>query len=137
QPQAEGDVVVDLQVRVERVALEDHRDVAVLGGHVVHDPVPDADGPLGDVLEARDHPQGGRLPASGRTHQHHELAVLDLEVEVAHGAGPARVDLAHVLEGDARHQAGVRAAAGRAWCAAGITSGPLLPITGRWEPAGR
>ena len=56
QLQAEADVVVDGQVRVERVALEDHRDVAVARGHVVDDPIADLQLALGDLLEARDHP---------------------------------------------------------------------------------
>ena len=37
QLQAEGHVVVDAHVRVERVVLEDHRDVAVLRRDVVDD----------------------------------------------------------------------------------------------------
>jgi hypothetical protein len=127
QPQAEGDVVVHLQVRVERVALEDHRDVAVLGGDVVHDPVADPDCPLGDGLEPGDHPQRGRLSAARRPHQHHELAVLDPQVEVGDRPRPARVDLADVLEIDARHSdrrpGGGRG--GRLRCRDHL--GPLLP----------
>ena len=42
QPEAEGDVVVHGQVRVERVALEDHRDVAVARRHAIHDAVADS-----------------------------------------------------------------------------------------------
>ena len=41
QLEAERDVVADRHVRVERVALEDHRDVAILGRDVVDDPVAD------------------------------------------------------------------------------------------------
>ena len=56
QPQAEGDVLVDREVRVERVALEDHRDVAVPRGHVVDDAVADLDRALADLFEPGDHP---------------------------------------------------------------------------------
>ena len=41
QLQAEGQVVADRHVRIERVALEDHRDVAILGRDVVDDAVAD------------------------------------------------------------------------------------------------
>ena len=41
QLQPEGEVVADRHVRVERVALEDHRDVAILGRDVVDDAVAD------------------------------------------------------------------------------------------------
>ena len=63
QPQAEGDVVVDGQVRVERVALEDHGDVAVARRDVVDDAVADPEHALGDVLEPGDHAQRRRLAA--------------------------------------------------------------------------
>ena len=43
QPQAEGHVLVDAQVRVERVVLEDHGDVAVARLQVVDDLVVDDD----------------------------------------------------------------------------------------------
>ena len=90
QPQAERDVVVDREVRVERVALEDHRDVAVARGHVVDDPLADADDALADLLEAGDHAQRGRLAAPGRADEHHELAVVDLEIEAVDRARSVR-----------------------------------------------
>ncbi len=82
-PQAERDVLVDGQVRVERVALEHHRDVAVTRRHVVDDALADPQRALGDLLEAGDHPQRRRLAAPGRPDEHHELAVGDLEVETS------------------------------------------------------
>src|SRR5450759_264456 len=43
--EAEGEVVVHAHVGIERIALEDHRDVAILGRHVVDHPVGDLDLP--------------------------------------------------------------------------------------------
>ena len=70
---------------------------------VVHDAVADADGALGDLLEAGDHSERGRLPATRGADEHHELAVGDLERHLAHGLGAVRVDLAHTLEVDLGH----------------------------------
>ena len=52
-PQAEGEVVEDRHLRVQRVVLEDHRDVALARGDLVDHPVADRDLPGGDRLEAR------------------------------------------------------------------------------------
>ena len=103
QPEAERDVVVDRQVRVERVALEDHRDVAIARRDVVDDALADPDDAFGDLLEPRDHAERGRLPAARRTDEHHELLVADLEVHPGHGAGPVRVFLADPVERHAGH----------------------------------
>ena len=48
-------------------------------------PVADEDFAAGDFFEAGDHAQRRRLAAAGRADQHHELAVGDLERDVAHG----------------------------------------------------
>ncbi len=64
QLEAEGEVVVDAHVRVQRVALEDHRHVAVLGRQIVDDAVADLERALADLLEAGDHAQRGRLAAA-------------------------------------------------------------------------
>jgi hypothetical protein len=70
-------------VRIERVVLEHHRDVAVLRGEIVDQALTDVDLARGDLLEPRDHPEGGGLAAAGRSDQDHELLVLDLEIHVA------------------------------------------------------
>ena len=59
------------QIRVERVVLEHHRDVPLLRRV--------------DLLEAREHAQRGRLARTGRPDEHHELAVLDVEIERVDG----------------------------------------------------
>ncbi len=77
--EAEGHVVEHAHVRVQRVVLEDHGDVAVLGRHVVDDPVADAQLALGDRLEAGDHAQRRGLAAARRADEHHELPVGDVQ----------------------------------------------------------
>ena len=104
QLQAEGEVVVDRHVRVERVALEDHGDVAVLGRHVVDDPVADEELAVADLLQAGDAAQRGGLAAAGGADQDRELAVADLEVQVVDGDDILAVPLVHVIEGDGRHR---------------------------------
>ena len=98
--EAERNVVVDREVRVERVALEDHRDVAVLGRNVVHDPLADLQDTLGDVLQPGHHAERGRLAAPRGPDEDHELAVLDPEGHIGDGSRPIRVDLAHPVERD-------------------------------------
>ena len=71
-------------MRVQRVVLEDHRDVALfrlLTGDVA---VADEDASAVDIFEPGEHAQGGRLSAAGGSDEDEELAVLDLEVELVH-----------------------------------------------------
>ena len=71
-------------VRIERVVLEHHRDVAVARRHVVDDVAADPDLAAGDLLQPGDHAQRGGLAAAGRADQHDELLVGDLEVDAVH-----------------------------------------------------
>ena len=103
QAQAERDVVGDRQVRVERVVLEDHRDVAILRGEVVHDALADRDRPVADLLEAGDHAQRGRLAAARRSDEDEELAVLDVERQVLHGVDSSVVELVHFFQLNVGH----------------------------------
>jgi hypothetical protein len=80
-------------VRVERIVLEHHRHVAVLGRDVVDDLAVDRDLAVGDLLQAGDHPQRGRLAAARGADQHHELLVGDVEVDRAH-----RLDVIEALD---------------------------------------
>src|SRR5690606_32705009 len=103
QAQREGHILVHRHVRVQRVGLEHHRDVAVLGRLVVHPLATDVQVADTDVLQAGDHVQGGGFAAAGRTHQDHELAILDVEVHVGDGDGTVRELLADVVEPDVGH----------------------------------
>ena len=102
----EADVGAHRHVRVERVVLEHHRDVAVDRVEVVDDDVADEDLARGGLLEARDHPQRGRLAAPGRADEDHELPVLDAEVEVVDGDRAVREPLRDAAKLDRRHRAG-------------------------------
>ena len=102
QPQAISDVVVHAHVRIERVVLKDHGDVAVLRRDVVHEALADEDAPAGLLLEPSEHPQRGGLAATRRAHEHQELRVAHRQVEVVHRDDVAEA-LRDVVVGDGRH----------------------------------
>ena len=62
--EGETDVVPHGHVGVERIVLEHHRDVAILGLDIVDDVVADAHLAAGDLLEAGDHAECGGLAAA-------------------------------------------------------------------------
>ena len=109
----ESQVLGDAEVGIERIALEDHRDVAQARRQVIGERAADREHALGDRLEPSDHAQRRRFAAPGRSDQNQEFAVLDLQIEVFDRRMAARVDLAYMRE---------------AYCGHGAT---LLTISGR------
>ncbi len=103
QLQAELQILFHRHVRVKGVVLEDHRDVAILRRHVVHQPVADVDVPLADLFQPRNHAQRGGLAATGRAYENKEFLVLDVQVDVVHGADVARVDFRDAFETNLSH----------------------------------
>jgi hypothetical protein len=103
QLEREAHVVAHGHVRVQRVVLEDHRDVAILRRAVVDDLAADLELAVGDVLEPGDHPEGGGLPAAGRADEDHELPVLDLEIDALDGLEAVGIALRDLLEDDVGH----------------------------------
>ena len=102
--EGERHVVGDGHVRVQRVVLEHHRDVAVLGRDVGDVAVTDEDLAAVDLLEPREHPQGRGLAASRGPDENHELAVADLEVDAGdRGLVVARVPPLCLVEGHCCH----------------------------------
>ena len=101
--QAEGEVLPDGHLRVQRVVLEDHGDVAVARGHVVDDALSDPDVAVGERLEAGEQAEGRGLAATGGADQHHELAVADLERELGDGDHRPEVP-GRAIVGDGRHR---------------------------------
>ena len=79
--QAEGEVLGDGHVRVERVGLEHHAEPPGTRWQVVDPGAADADLALGDLLEAGEHAQGRGLPAAGRPQEDQELARVHREIE--------------------------------------------------------
>jgi hypothetical protein len=83
--EAVGDVVEHVHVREQRVGLEDGVDVALVGRDPDGGTPADLDLPLGRLVEAGDHPQGGGLAAAGRSEQREELPRMDLQIDVVDG----------------------------------------------------
>jgi hypothetical protein len=103
--QAEGDVLVHVEVREQGVGLEHGVHVPLVRGQCRHVAAAEVDGAVRGLLEAADHPQGRGLPAARRPEHREELALLDIEREVVdRGRVPeelrdpveAHVDLRHV-----------------------------------------
>ena len=90
-------------MRIERVVLEHHRDVALGRLDLVDDAAADIDLAAGDGLESGDHPQQRGLAAAGWADQDAELAVANLEADALDGLEAARIGLADIAEGYAGH----------------------------------
>jgi hypothetical protein len=76
-PKREGHIRADRFVRIKRVVLEHHRDVALCRGQVVDRALVDPDRTGCDPFKPRDHPQKRGLATARRPHQHNELAILN------------------------------------------------------------
>ncbi len=82
--EAEADIVGHRHVGEQRIGLEHHADIALVGRQVGDVAPADADGAGGGLLEAGHHAQRRGLAAAGRAEEGDELAPLDGEVEVLH-----------------------------------------------------
>src|SRR5690606_1328885 len=103
EPQRKRDVLEHREVRVERVVLKHHREVALVRRRLVHALAVDAKLAGRDRLETDDHPQQRRLPAARRADEDHQLAVLDVERDVVDSDEAVAVALHEMLELDAGH----------------------------------
>ncbi len=72
-------------MRIQRVILEYHRDVAILGRNIVDERFADIDISFRNVFQARHHTQSGGLTATGRADEYHEFAVANFQVRVVDG----------------------------------------------------
>ena len=78
---AEGDVLLHRHVRIERVGLEHHGDVALARVQVVDAPAADADLALGHGIQPGDHVEQRGLAAAGGADQHQKLARVHADVD--------------------------------------------------------
>ena len=102
--QREADVVTNRHVRIQTEILEDHGDLALAGGQVIGHVSVEQYGTRGRILQAGDDAEHGRLAATRRAQQHHELAVLDVKAHVVDGEGSVTENLANVPKRDGCHR---------------------------------
>ena len=100
--QPERDVVVDLHVRKDGVALEHHRDAPFSGWEIGRIAISDVHAPAVNPLEPCQAAEERRLATARGTEQHHELPVLHLQVDPV-DRGEVTEGLAHLLETDVSH----------------------------------
>ena len=104
--QAERDVLLHVQVREQRVVLEDRVDVALVRRGLGHVLTIEEDLAFRRTLEASDHPEGRGLPTTGRTEHREELARWHLQVDARDGREIAEalheVDELHLSTGHDR-----------------------------------
>jgi hypothetical protein len=100
QREREREVLVHRHVRVERVALEHHGDVASRVRGVGDVARPDVDAARARLLQPGNDPQGRGLAAPGRTDQDHELTARDREVQVGDRSAAAVAALVPLLDPD-------------------------------------
>ncbi len=97
--QAVRDVLAHRHVREQRVVLEAHVDLALVGRDADHICATQQDRPGVGLLEAGDHPHRRGLAAARRAEQGDELALGDLERDVVDGAHVPE-GLRHALDAD-------------------------------------
>ncbi|MCY1366625.1 hypothetical protein D9M69_535290 [compost metagenome] len=102
--QAEGDVLAHAHGRVQRVGLEHHGDVPVLGAHAADVGVVDHDRAAADALQPGDAVHQGGFAAARRADQDEELAGVDLQLDVLQGVRQAAaVGLVHIAQFEGSH----------------------------------
>ncbi len=95
--QTEGDVVAHAHRRVQRVGLEHHGDIPILGAGITDVGAIDANLAAGDGLQPGDAVHQRGFATTGRPDQDQELTVVDLQVDVLQGVGqPAGVAFADI-----------------------------------------
>ena len=89
ETKAQREVLAHRHVRVERIVLKHHRHITGTRGQGGHVLISDTDRPGRHRLETGQHAQNGRLAAARAPHEHQELTVGDLQVEVLDHSGVA------------------------------------------------
>ena len=91
--QTECHVLVHGHVRIQSVALEHHRDIAILGFHVVNQRIADQQIAGGDRFQAGDHSERSGFTASGRPDENNEFTVSNVDGKIIYRFMPVIIDL--------------------------------------------
>ena len=83
QLQRKFQILVDRQMGVERIALENHRDTALRGRHIIDDLLKERNLALIRPFEPRHDPQQRGLAAARGADDDNELAFGDFQIDIA------------------------------------------------------
>ncbi len=90
-------------MRIKRIILEHHGDIAFGGFHIIDHALADGNGAGSDAFEARDHAQQRGLATARRANQHHEFTIRDLQRNAFDDFDIAAIALADVIKNDFAH----------------------------------
>ena len=119
--QRERQVLLDRFVRIQRIVLEHHGDVAVFRIEIIHQLVANVDIAVRDLDQSRHQVQGRRFSAAGWADQRHELAILDREGHIVDRHNLA-VGLDQIVQHHLGHGSSFLAAARPARCDYDLTA---------------
>ena len=80
-------------MRIQRIVLENHCDISVFGGNVVHQLIADKEFAFGNLLKAGHHTKRGRFSAAGGAYQNDKFFILNYQVKVINSGNTARIYL--------------------------------------------
>jgi hypothetical protein len=95
--QTKRHVVKNGHVRIQGVVLENHGDIAILGGNVVHHFSIDVELAAGNIFETGNHAERGCLAAAGRADKDYEFLVLDGDIRVFHRVNTAIIHFVDIF----------------------------------------
>lgn len=95
--QSERHILVNRHMRIQRVALENHRNIAVLRRNVIDAALADIHITVRDLLKTCNHTQRSRFTAAGRADQHDKFLVRDFKIKFRHYFNAAGIYLSNIL----------------------------------------
>ena len=101
KPECEGHVPRDVHVRVKRVVLKDHRDIAVLGFQTADRLVVEPDFTGRQGFKTGEYAQRGGFSATGGPNEHGKLAVIELQAKRRKNSDTSKMFF-DVIEADSR-----------------------------------
>ncbi len=96
----ERQVLEDVQVRIERQVLEDHRDISVAGREPIGPHASDPEAPRIRRLQPGDQPQERALARTRRPDDHEQRTSADRQVNRGDRLHPARIGLRNAAQLD-------------------------------------
>ena len=97
--QAEGDVVVHVQVREQGITLKHRVDLPLVGGQVIDHPAVKGDSAGGGCQEAPDDPQGRCFAAARWAQQCEEFMIIKVQIDAVENTFPVELH-GKILESD-------------------------------------